>query len=179
MQKAGHLVRTRGSRGTAGGTWLQAQAPSTPFPPTKKPRSSGDRLSVAPPSSQFLPVLAHNTLGYPVSVCPCVRVCPRERPVGVLAGPRACAVSLPCSDAPTTQTSAPGLVRRACVGPSRMLTGPLRWLRLYKETASNLPLACCVFMIREYRGQQREPQPGPVGQTTPQWGYEMGGWGER
>ena len=80
----------------------------------------------------------------------------------------------PAVTPPTTQTSAPGLVRWACMGPSRMLTGPLRWLRLYKETASNLPLACCVFMIREYRGQQREPQPGPVGQTAPQWGYEMG-----
>ena len=80
---------------------------------------------------------------------------------------------LPCSDTPTTQTSAPGVVRRTCVCPSSMLTGPLRWLRLYKETASDLLLACCVFMIGEYRGQQRESQPGPVGQTTPQWGCEV------
>lgn len=80
----------------------------------------------------------------------------QELPAGVLASSQACAVFLPCSDTPTTQTSAPGVVRRACVRPSSMLTGPSRWLRLYKETASSLPLACCVFMIGEYRGQQRE-----------------------
>lgn len=58
------------------------------------------------------------------------------------------------------------------MGPSRMLTGPLRWLRLYKETASNLPLACCVFMIREYRG--RAAKRTAARQTAPQQGYEMG-----
>lgn len=144
----------------------------SPLPPTSpRQRSPGAGGSVVSGSPQLS-----------VPSCPCAqrpwlpRVCVSVRSCVPSGAPCWCAGWSQglCSDAPTTQTSAPGLVRRACVRPSRMLTGPLRWLHLYKETASNLPLACCVFMIREYRGQQREPQPGPVGQTTPQWGYEMG-----
>lgn len=146
-----------------------------PSPPQRNPGAAGIGCQWLLPALGSFLSLRTTPL---VTPCPCVcaSVCVLGSALLVcwpLPGPVQC--PSPAVTPPTTQTSAPGLVRRACMGPSRMLMGPLRWLRLYKETASNLPLACCVFMIREYRGQQREPQPGPVGQTTPQWGYEMGG----